>query len=1269
MVAHSSSLNLWLILRRWLAASLGAALAAALPQPIALGAGHTLVPRDAFTDTLGQTHIREVHRYQGLRVWGSELVVHGASPARSGLATLAPMASPALPMLDAATPAAEPIDLDLTPSVTLDRAQDAIRPGFGAAASSLAFSEPELVIYPRYLDLPTGLPGHGELNAAQVHRHLAGYALAYLIRAETDTGNPMTAAWDYLVDAHAGTVLERIPVNQGAAPPSLGADPGAALMEAQTTAPRPLADGDTPALGVGRSLFSGTVQLNTTATRSGFTLLDTTRGQGGVFSGNAVTDVNHTAALPFTTGTLYTNLTNDWGNGTAPALLGPTTTTAGQTVAVDAAYGLQSTWDYFSEVHRRNGIDDHGTGTYVRVNFGGNAGETDNAFWSSSTFSMTVQDGLRYWPLTNLTIMAHEFSHGVTGSSAGLIYSGESGGLNEATSDIFGVMADTYTRLGSGGTIPMTGANWIIPKYLAVPAGLLSPMRYMYKPSKDFASKDAWYAGLGGIDVHLSSGPMNRAFYFLSQGASYNAASEFYSSYLPAGMNGIGNDAAARIWYRALTVYLTASSNYLQARTAALRAAVDLFPPDAAGNASRQTIAVRKAFGAINVGNPNATVDDFGTPAIAVSVSPSGTTTPSGSNLTLSSTASNPFGISEVDYFVDQILVAAAFNAPSFTVAQLDTAHLLANGNHSLTASAFAPSGNSGTSLSVPFTVNNPVQQLLKDPGLEGGGLIGWQGDTSLVVQTDYSGTVAHGGYRYVQFDRSAGRQSLTLSQPVAIPAGNIAQLSLWTQTQGNPALTAADTLQIQVQPAGNGAPAVLDTLTSQQARADWLQRSYDLSAYAGQTVTVNLVSNINSGTGTAFLADDFVLACSSAPQVQVQVSLDPANFSAAPLTADRFITSGPVGPLYARVTGSAGSTAVTWRILEGAQGGSLSAGATPTYQRPITPGIYHVVATSVADPNASAQVSIQAVYSVNLVPATATMEAGATLPFTAVAAPGITPVFSVSGGSLAANGPTVVNYTAPAAPGTYTLTVRDAATGIYTATATITVIAPLQVSINPAALTMVTGSSTPLAATVTGSSNTSVVWTIQEGAAGGTITAGADDAPPVYTAPAVPGVYHVIATSVADPVRSAMLTVTVQAGSISINPTSTSTIIGGTIAFQAFTTGNQTVTWSVPAGANAGTIDSSGVYTAPGVPGSYLVTASVAGGGLSASATVRVLTTNFSGDGRPFMNPADLAIMANAWGSSTGAANFSSATDLNQDGTVDDRDVGLFFSQFGGLP
>jgi hypothetical protein len=278
---------------------------------------------------------------------------------------------------------------------------------------------------------------------------------------------------------------------------------------------------------------------------------------------------------------------------------------------------------------------------------------------------------------------------------------------------------------------------------------------------------------------------------------------------------------------------------------------------------------------------------------------------------------------------------------------------------------------------------------------------------------------------------------------------------------------------------------------------------------------------------------------------------------------------------------------------------------------------------------------------------------------------PLFSPAFSVSGGTLTPSpgNPNQVTYTAPPVPGTYTLTAQTTSNSTLKAIATITVIAPVQVSIPQPTVNLVAGSSFTLAATVTGSANTDVIWTIQEGAAGGIISPSVDEAPPVYTAPGTAGTYHLIATSAADPSRSAVLTMTVQAGGITINPPNPVSISGGAVAFQASVTGNQTVTWS----ATGGSVNSLGVFTAPATPGSYLVTATTPGGALAASVTVVVKTTNFSANGKPFMNAMDLAILADAWGASTGQPGFNAACDLNGDGVVNDQDVTLFLSQFGG--
>jgi Zn-dependent metalloprotease len=122
---------------------------------------------------------------------------------------------------------------------------------------------------------------------------------------------------------------------------------------------------------------------------------------------------------------------------------------------------------------------------------------------------MTFGDGTYFKTLTSLDVVGHELVHGVTASTAGLVYAGEPGGLNESMSDIFGTMIEFYKRGGGGSTIGNVGGNWTLGEQLHV-----KPLRYLTKPSNDGKSRDAWSSDLYQLDVHYSSGPMNRGFTF-----------------------------------------------------------------------------------------------------------------------------------------------------------------------------------------------------------------------------------------------------------------------------------------------------------------------------------------------------------------------------------------------------------------------------------------------------------------------------------------------------------------------------------------------------------------------------------------------------------------------------------------------------------------------------------------------------------------------------------------------------------------------------------
>nr|WP_208641376.1 M4 family metallopeptidase [Streptomyces africanus] len=325
--------------------------------------------------------------------------------------------------------------------------------------------------------------------------------------------------------------------------------------------------------GTGNTVYSGTVDLTTTQSGSAYNLTDGARGGHKTYNLNRGTSG---------TGTLFSGPDDVWGNGSP---------SNAESAGADAHYGAQLTWDYYKNVHGRSGIRGDGTGAYSRVHYGNNY---VNAFWSDSCFCMTYGDGSgNANPLTSIDVAAHEMTHGLTSATAGLNYSGESGGLNEATSDIFGSTVEFYAKNSSD------VGDYLIGEEIDI-NGDGTPLRYMDKPSKDGASKDAWYSGIGSIDVHYSSGPANHFFYLLSEGSGTKTINGVtYDSPTSDGLpvTGIGRDKAEKIWFRALTTKFTSTTNYAGARTGTLAAAGELYGADSA-----EYKAVQDAWAGINVG-------------------------------------------------------------------------------------------------------------------------------------------------------------------------------------------------------------------------------------------------------------------------------------------------------------------------------------------------------------------------------------------------------------------------------------------------------------------------------------------------------------------------------------------------------------------------------------------------------------------------------------------------------------------------------------------
>ncbi|WP_326587927.1 M4 family metallopeptidase [Streptomyces sp. NBC_01294] len=326
--------------------------------------------------------------------------------------------------------------------------------------------------------------------------------------------------------------------------------------------------------GTGNTMYSGQVTLGTSQSGSNFTLTDAARGAHKTYNLNRGTSG---------TGTLFSGPDDIWGNNLPSNL---------ETAGADAHYGAAVTWDYYKNVHGRNGLRNDGVAPYSRVHYGNNY---VNAFWQDSCFCMTYGDGDgNAKPLTSTDVAAHEMTHGLTSVTGNMTYSGEPGGLNEATSDIFAAAVEFYANN------PQDVGDYLVGEKIDI-RGNGTPLRYMDKPSKDGSSKDAWYSGIGSIDVHYSSGPANHWYYLASEGSGAKVVNGVsYDSPTSDGLpvTAIGRDAASKIWFRALTTGLFKSNtNYAAARTATLQAAADLY---GAGSVTYNNAA--NAWAGINVG-------------------------------------------------------------------------------------------------------------------------------------------------------------------------------------------------------------------------------------------------------------------------------------------------------------------------------------------------------------------------------------------------------------------------------------------------------------------------------------------------------------------------------------------------------------------------------------------------------------------------------------------------------------------------------------------
>jgi Zn-dependent metalloprotease len=259
--------------------------------------------------------------------------------------------------------------------------------------------------------------------------------------------------------------------------------------------------------------------------------------------------------------------------------------------AVDEAYdGSGYTYDLFWNIYQRNSIDNLGMNLVSTVHY---QRGYDNAFWNGQ--QMVYGDGDEDLPVEQrlfnrftaaLDVISHELSHGVTQYEANLVYSYQSGALNESMSDVFGSLVKQHRFNETA-----RNADWIIGEGLFTPnvngvgirsmkaPGTAYDDRVLGKDPQPGHMRDYVNTASDNGGVHINSGIPNHAFYI----TAYE-------------IDGYAWEKAGRIWYATLTDRLSSTASFQDAANATFKAAADLY-----GANSREQMAVQKGWAEVGI--------------------------------------------------------------------------------------------------------------------------------------------------------------------------------------------------------------------------------------------------------------------------------------------------------------------------------------------------------------------------------------------------------------------------------------------------------------------------------------------------------------------------------------------------------------------------------------------------------------------------------------------------------------------------------------------
>ncbi len=507
------------------------------------------------TDELGQLHVRLQQVYKGLEVVPADARLHAQS-VDSGFDFYAGRLFPS------------PDSLNMEVSWTAEAAADKVKAM--DMAEFVALSEEQL----KWVSGP-------QWSSKLVVYYREGKAyLAYQIETRPNLAKHYTT---YL-DAHTGAVLNRYghtcglmaPQHLAAAGSCVDSHPSVENQDEKAALPP-----DGPYTTNVLNLFDQTVTINTFSLQDTFYLLDGSRPMFNVANNNIDGFI----------------LTYD-GLGGSPQLnsFSPTLSislnnTNWSKTAASVHSNAGTAYQYFLDAHGRNSIDGAGGNVYSFMNINEPDGtQMDNAFWNGRALFYGNGNQAFFRLPRGLDVAGHEMAHGVIQSTADLIYQEQAGALNESFADVFGYLVEGESgdfRIGEDVVNPSVFTSGTMRNMQNPNNGAAGPQDFRWQPAHMDQYQDLPVnADNDNGGVHINSGIPNRAFYLF------------------ASAPGVGDERAARVYYRALSTYLTRSSRFADLRIAVVQAASDLY-------GAAVVAAANAAFDEVGIGGSggNYTVD------------------------------------------------------------------------------------------------------------------------------------------------------------------------------------------------------------------------------------------------------------------------------------------------------------------------------------------------------------------------------------------------------------------------------------------------------------------------------------------------------------------------------------------------------------------------------------------------------------------------------------------------------------------------------------